>query len=180
MEMTIQQIVSKIKEFAHDYGFSDSQVYDFINMAIQDIEDYGEFNYQIVKDEQVTIPAGQSNIQLQYPVKRIISVNGNENFDGIVINQGELQLKKPADKDTTLSITYLRKHPLFDGDENNLWIKDAWLLIYGGVYHAMLHNEDPAAAVYRNSFLDRLNKFYQENRYIIYHDFYQNIDALGV
>jgi len=181
--MTVAEILNIIRDLAHDKALPDGLIYTFINETIQDIEDYGEFNFQVVQDEAVTVTAGTKTINTTYPVKKIIKIDGLTNTDAVRVNAGKIELESAPDSNLSLTITYLRKHPYFDGQAQNLLVKDDWVLIYGGTYHALIHNEDPAAPVYQMKYLNRLDKYYQENAYKLPlddDDIFNYVDAFGV
>lgn len=165
--MTNSELLYQIRELSHDRSLPESLIYTFINMTIQAIEDYGEFNYQYIRDENVVVPKGSKQIITQYPIKKILKIDGLPSNQGVYLNQGVIELENSVNEDTNLKITYLRKHPYYDGSILNRLILDDWVLIYGAVFFALMHNEDPAASVYQSMFANRLSKYYQENKFIV-------------
>jgi len=162
--MTVEQIVEKIRNLAHDKVMPAEYIYDFINLALRDVEKKGDYNWQLYQ-EDITIPAGSQDINFtKTPVKRIISTSPEVDISMV---GGVPRLINPADKDITVTFLYTFYHPLFDGAENNKIIPNDWLYVLGGTYYALVHNQDPAAPVYQMKFLEELNAEYEQNVFIL-------------
>jgi len=162
--MTVEQIVEKIRNLAHDRVMPAEYIYDFINLALKDVEARGDFNWQLYKEE-IAIPAGSTTINFtKTPVKRIISINPDID---VSLAGGMPQLVSPPTKDITVTFVYTFYHPDFDGTEANKIIPNDWLYILGGTYYLLLHNEDPAAAVYQTKFFEELDNEYERNAFIL-------------
>jgi len=165
--MTVNEIVSKIQSLAHDKFMPREHIYDFISMALQDIEARGDYNWQLYQ-ETVTVTAGSTNLTLtKTPVKRVISTDPEVDFSLV---GGVVKLKTAPTKDTNITVTYTFKHPNFDGADINKIIPDDWLYILGGTFYALLHNQDPAAPVYQQKFYEKLNNHYEENMFVVPYD----------
>lgn len=161
--MTVAEIIEKVQNLAHDKFMPREYIYDFINMALQDIEARGDYNWQLYQ-ETLTIPAGTTDLPLtKNPVKRIISINPETELSFI---GGTPKLKSAPEENLTLTITYTFKHPSFDGADINKIIPDDWLYILGGTFYALVHNQDPAAPIYQQKFYEKLDNHYEENAFI--------------
>lgn len=161
--MTPAEIVAKIKALGHDSTMPDERVYDFINLALKDIEARGDYSWQTV-EETVTVPAGSQTITTTHtPVKHIISTDPNVE---IVTYGGAVKLKDAVTQDTSITIIYSYKHPDFDGAAVNKIMPNDWLYIFGGLYYMLVFNMSPEAGVYQQKFLQEINREYAENCFI--------------
>lgn len=162
--MTPAEIVTKIKTLGHDLTMPDERVYDFINMALKDIESRGDYSWQTVK-ETVTVPAGSQTITTAHtPVKHIIATDP---VVEIVTYVGTIQLKKAVTEDTDITIVYSYKHPEIDGATINKIMNNDWLYILGGLYYMLLFNMSPEAGVYQQKFIQEINREYAENCFVV-------------
>ena len=162
--MTVEQIVEKIRNLSHDKVMPAEYIYDFINLALRDIERKGDYNWQLYQ-EDIAIPAGSQDINFtKTPVKRIISTSPSVDISMV---GGVPKLTNPPDKDITVTFLYTFYHPFFDGAEVNKIIPNDWLYVLGGTYYALVHNQDPAAPVYQLKFFEELNAEYEQNAFIL-------------
>jgi hypothetical protein len=180
--MTVAELVARIKNLGHDKAMPDEYVYQFIDNAIRDIERYGTFSYQDYT-ETVTVQANSTLVPTKYNVIKVISIYGLDT-DAYYVKNGKLYLTSAPSTNTQYKVRYILKHPIFDGSETNRLINNDTVLLYGGVYYLMLHNQDPATAIYREMFFNELDKYYQAD---IYNkdledetDWFPNIDSLGI
>ena len=126
--MTVPEIVEQIRLFAHDRTLKPEYIYSCINMALQDVENRGYYNYQFTK-ENVVVQAGQQNINTTYPILKLIEIKPDADLETYA---GGIRLSSPATETTTYTIKYFKRHPYFDGAEVNKIIPDDFIYIIGG------------------------------------------------
>lgn len=161
--MTIDDIINQIKTFGHDKLATPQDIYSYINLALIDIENRGDFNWQLYS-ETVTVPKGETQITLsKQPVKRIVSIDPS--YINLTLKNGLLQLEKPPDNDVSLTVVYTFYHPKFDGTDTNKIIPEPCdkLYVLGGVFYMMVRNEDPSAPYYQQKFQQLIDECYQQD-----------------
>ena len=170
-------MVSEIKKLAHDLVLGDPDVYRLIDRTIKYMESQYNFNYMKVLDESVTIPAGTKEIVTAYPVKEIIDIDISK--DDIIFSNSGLQLRSEATEDKTITISYFRHSPSFDGASINYICTDDWVVIYGATYFAMIYNLSPEAAVMQGLFYRAMQDMYNRDHNKILYE-WKKSDAIGL
>ena len=178
MKLTVDEILSRVKTFAHDNTLSAELIYDFINMALHDIEAECDYNFQVIRDETVTVTAGTQTISTVYDVKRIVEVDPDDTE--MEINAGNIQLTTAPDEDTDITITYIKKIPKFDGSSENNVFPDSYLLVTGAVFYALMFNNQPESTMYQNLFYQKLKDYAEENAFMIIIPEVEDITNLGI
>lgn len=178
MKLTITEIINKVKSLAHDQTLPTNLIYDFINQAIHDIEKEADYNFQVIRNEIVTVPANTKTITPAYEVKRIVEYSPPSLE--LQINQGNIELAVVPKEEINITLTYIRKIPKFDDDENNNIFPDSYVLITGAVYYALMYNNQPDFQFYQSMFYQRLKQFAEQNAFILPVPEVENVTALGI
>ena len=177
-KLTVDNIISQIKTLSHDITLQTDLIYSFINQALNDIQSESDYNFQVIRNEKITIPANTQTISTQYPLKSLIEYSP-ENLV-LQINQGNIELKSAPDKDTEITLTYIRQIPVFDGNEDNNIFPDSDLLITGATYYALLYNIQPEAQMYWQLFQKKLIDFVRLNAFTLPIPEVEDVTGLGI
>lgn len=165
--MTIAELVSYVKQEAHDLTLSNTVVYSFIDKAIRFMEDRGEYDYQKITEESVSCSTGATTIPLDYNLKRIIEIKDGDDV-GLseslyyISENGVITLYDALEEDKTYYVTYIRYSPAFDGTDAN-FIVPAYLhrvVGVGAAFFAMAFNNAPEAQSKIQEFIEMLNGQY--------------------
>jgi len=156
----VNVLVSTIKTFVHDLTLTNEIVYQAVDNAIRDIENYGTFEYQIIT-ENATVLAGNKEINTTKDVFRVIEIDGL-NSDAYYVQNNRIYLKETATANKTYNVKYVMKSPRFDGSQASLFVPNFTLLLYGGAFYASVFLNSPEAPLFNQFFLKELAKYYNE------------------
>jgi len=146
--MTIPELYEDIKLQAHDRTLTNTYCKQFIDKAISLMEARGEYPYQTVKDETVTVLNGASEIVTLYEIKRVINIKEITTDDWTIGSNGYPILNNAVTSDTTFTVNYIRYSPRFDGTDAKFIVPSEMhnIVSSGAAYIALVFNNQPEQA----------------------------------